>query len=74
MSTLMPHADRPAFHTVSEAAWLLGVPPATLHRAIRIGTLRAVWRRSRLVIPATELVRLLPHTASNGAGQAGDAP
>lgn len=74
MRTLMPHADRPAFYTVSEAAWLLGVAPATLHRAIRIGTLRAVWRRSRLVVPASELVRLLPDTAYNGLGQGGDAP
>jgi hypothetical protein len=47
----------PVFLTVREVAWALGVPPCVVHRAIRVGVLRAVWRRSR-VVDETELQRL----------------
>jgi excisionase family DNA binding protein len=48
-----------AYYTVREAAWILGVTPSTLSRAIRRRTLGAVWRHGRLVVPANALTRLL---------------
>jgi excisionase family DNA binding protein len=59
MRTDMSNAGRPAYYTVREAAWILGVKPSTVSRAIRLGTLRAVWRHGRLVVPARVLIRLL---------------
>lgn len=59
MSKAMPTAGRRAYYTPRQAAWILNLPTATLSRAIRTGALRVVRRRSRLVIPAAELVRLL---------------
>ncbi|WP_229373463.1 hypothetical protein [Umezawaea beigongshangensis] len=38
---------------------MLGIEPSTIHRAIRLGTLRLERRRGRLVIPVSLLVRLL---------------
>jgi excisionase family DNA binding protein len=46
-------------YTVRQAAWLLGVEQATVHRAIRVGTLRLVRRHGRYVLPAAQVVRLL---------------
>ena len=66
MPTSMSNAGRPAYYTVREAAWILGVEPSTVARAIRVGTLRAVWRRGRLVVPGSELVRLLSDPRSGG--------
>nr|WP_263254239.1 hypothetical protein [Saccharopolyspora rosea] len=37
----------------------MGVETSTVSRAIRTGTVRAVPRRGRLVIPSTELTSLL---------------
>jgi excisionase family DNA binding protein len=59
MRTDISDAGRPAYYTVREAAWILGVQPSTVSRAIRLGTLRAVQRHGRLVIPASALARLL---------------
>jgi helix-turn-helix protein len=59
MRTDISNAGRPAHYTVQQAAWILGVKPSTLSRAIRLGTLRAVWRHGRLVISAGALARLL---------------
>ncbi len=56
MSTRMPNSD---YYSVDEAAWLLGVHPSTVSKAIRTGAIPAVWRRSRLVVPAYLLQRLL---------------
>jgi hypothetical protein len=50
--------DRRALLSIREAAWALGVPTSAVHRAIRVGTLRAFWRRSRLVIAETDVRRL----------------
>src|SRR5947207_2361452 len=47
MRTSKSGAGRPAYYTVREAAWVLGVEPAWVARAIRLGTLPAVWRRGR---------------------------
>ncbi|WP_103342123.1 DNA-binding protein [Amycolatopsis sp. CA-126428] len=59
MPKQLPNADRPAFYSLADAAWILGVDNNEVHRAIRVGTLRAERRRSRLVIPAAELRRVL---------------
>ncbi|RSN24257.1 DNA-binding protein [Streptomyces sp. WAC 05977] len=59
MQKKMPDAGGPAFYSPADAAWILGVDLNSIHRAIRIGELRAERRRSRLVIPASELRRAL---------------
>jgi excisionase family DNA binding protein len=59
MRTDISNAGRPAYYTVREAAWILGVKSSTVSRAIRLGTLRAVRRHGRLVVPARVLIRLL---------------
>lgn len=74
MRTHLSPAGKPAYHTVREAAWLLGVEPPTVARLIRTGTLRATWRRGRFVIPAGELARLLAGLANNDDTRTGDAP
>ncbi|GAA0259093.1 hypothetical protein GCM10010492_70100 [Saccharothrix mutabilis subsp. mutabilis] len=53
-------------YTVRQAAWVLGVAPSTVSRAIRLGTLRTVRRGGRLVIPASALVRLLGEPCPGG--------
>lgn len=55
----MPNSGRSDYYSVAEAAWLLGVPRSTVSRAIRTGALPAVRRRSRLVVPAHVVHRLL---------------
>ncbi|MFD9888247.1 helix-turn-helix domain-containing protein [Amycolatopsis sp. NPDC059027] len=59
MQKKMPDAGGPAFYSLADAAWILGVSLDQIHRAIRVGTLRTVRRRARLVIPAAELRRVL---------------
>jgi excisionase family DNA binding protein len=65
MRTSLSSAGRPAYYTVREAAWILGVEPSTVARAIRVGTLRAVRRRGRMVLPAAELAGLLSAPTDN---------
>lgn len=48
-----------SFHSIPEAAWVLGVEQSEVCRAVRLGTLRVVRRRGRLVIPTGALVSLL---------------
>jgi excisionase family DNA binding protein len=76
MRTDMSHAECPAYYTVREAAWILGVTPSRVSRAIRLGTLRAVRRHGRLVVAASALTRLLheptgtdPQTTGDGGGE-----
>lgn len=66
MSTAMPNAGRPAFYTVKEAARILRVDPATLYRAIREDAFPAIRLRSRYVIPAAGLDRLIAEAAESG--------
>jgi hypothetical protein len=55
----------PVFLSVRLVAFALGVPTWVVHRAIRVGTLRAVWRRSRLVVAEADIQRLrMPGGAS----------
>ena len=67
MSTAMPNAGRPAFYTVREAARILRVGPATLYRAIRDDAFPAVRLRTRYVVPAVALEKLVAEVAESGA-------
>jgi excisionase family DNA binding protein len=66
MSTAMPNADPPAFYTVREAARILRVDPATLYRAIREDAFPAVRVRTRYVVPAAALHKLVSKAAESG--------
>jgi excisionase family DNA binding protein len=69
MRTDKSNAAEPAYHSIREAAWILGVKPSTVSAAIRLGTLRAVRRRSRLMIPASALTRLLAQPTADGGDE-----
>lgn len=58
--------SRPAFYTVREAAALLRIGASTLYRIIRDGDFPAVRLRSRYVIPATVLDRLIAEVEGTG--------
>lgn len=60
MSTAMPDAGSTGEFSIRESAWILGVSEADVCRLIRIGVLPKVRRRSRLIVPAHALARLLP--------------
>ncbi|WP_086828992.1 hypothetical protein [Allokutzneria sp. NRRL B-24872] len=53
-------------YSVRETAWLLGVAPSTVSRAVRLGTVLAIRRRGQLVVPAAVLARLLGEPSSGG--------
>jgi excisionase family DNA binding protein len=57
---------RPAFYTVREAARILRVDPATLYRAIREDAFPAVRVRTRYVVPAVALDKLIAEAAESG--------
>ena len=59
----MPKA---AFYTVREAARILRVDPSTLYRAIREDGFPAVRIRTRYVVPAAALDRLIAEAAESG--------
>jgi excisionase family DNA binding protein len=50
--------------SVRQAAWLLGLPNSAVHRLIRVGTLRTIRRRSRLVVAEADVRRLMRGGAS----------
>lgn len=66
MSTDKPDAGSPAFYTVREAAQILRVDTATLYRAIRDDAFPAVRIRSRYVVPAAALHKLIADAATSG--------
>jgi excisionase family DNA binding protein len=70
MRTDTSNTAEPAYYTIREAAWILGVKPSTVSAAIRLGTLRAVRRRSRLMVPASALSRLLAQPTADGGEEA----
>ncbi|MBV9446132.1 MAG: hypothetical protein JO345_09590 [Streptosporangiaceae bacterium] len=70
MRTDKSTAAEPAYHTIRDAAWILGVTPSTVCAAIRLGTLRAERRRSRLMVPASALTRLLTQPTVDGGEEA----
>jgi len=59
MHSYVRNVHTSAFHTIREVAWILGVDPSEVCRAIRTGALLVVRRRSRLMVPAYALTRLL---------------
>ncbi|TNC19415.1 MerR family transcriptional regulator [Amycolatopsis alkalitolerans] len=59
MRTFKIDAGRPAYYSIRKAAWILGVEPSRISRAIRLGKLRAVRRHGQLLVPAGALTRLL---------------
>ena len=65
MHTDMPNAGRTAYYTVRQTAWILGVKPSVVSRAIRLGTLPAVWRHGQPLVPALALSRLLEGFTGN---------
>jgi excisionase family DNA binding protein len=69
MRTDLSDAAPPAYYTIREAAWILGVQPSTVSRAIRLGTLRAVRRHGRLVVPASALTLLLTELTGDDRGE-----
>lgn len=66
MSTDKPDAGRPAFYTVREAVQILRVDSATVYRAIREDAFPAVRIRSRYVVPAAALHKLVTEAATSG--------
>jgi hypothetical protein len=60
MNTAMPDAGSSGVFSIREAAWILGVDRSEVSRLIRVGVLPTIRRRSRLVVPAHALARLLP--------------
>jgi hypothetical protein len=60
MSTAMPGAGSSGVLSIRETVWILGVGKSEVSRLIRVGVLPTIRRRSRLVVPAHALARLLP--------------
>ena len=60
MSTAIPRAGSSGVFSIQETAWVLGVDRSEVFRLIRVGVLPTTRRRSRLVVPAHALARLLP--------------
>lgn len=65
MHTDRPDAGRPAYYTVRQTAWILGVNPSAVSAAIRRGTLRVVWRHGQPLVPALALILLLEGSTGN---------
>ena len=59
MSKYSSRGDEPTHYSVRDAAWILGVDQPTVSRMIRTNVLPTVRRRSRLVVPASALRRML---------------
>ena len=65
MRTAITKTQRPAYYTIRETAWILGVEQARISRAIRLCTLCTERRHGRLVVPASALARLLGERTDN---------
>jgi len=50
----------PEFYSWKETAWALGITESDVSRLVRIGLLPVARRRSRLVIRASDIARLVP--------------
>ncbi|WP_169739572.1 helix-turn-helix domain-containing protein [Amycolatopsis taiwanensis] len=70
MSTSMSKNRRPAYYTVRETAWILGIEQSRVSRAIRLGELRAVARNGRVLVSGNVLARLLGEPGDSGSGGA----
>ena len=71
MGTFMSDAGRPAYYTISETAWILGVEPSRVSRLIRVGTLHGVPRNGRVMVPSTALTGLLGEPVDKGSASGG---
>jgi hypothetical protein len=60
MDTATPDAGSSGVFSIREAARILGVDESEVCRLIRVGVLPTTRRRSRLVVHAHALARLLP--------------
>ena len=60
MSTAFPDTGSSGVFSIRETAWILGVDISEVCRLIRVGALPTIRRRSKLVVPAHALARLLP--------------
>jgi excisionase family DNA binding protein len=67
MTLNSPGAHAPAFYTVREAAEILRVDRATLYRAIRDDAFPVVKLRSRYVVPAAALHKIIAEAAESGS-------
>jgi excisionase family DNA binding protein len=54
------------FHTIQQAAWILGVSRSAASRAVRTGALRATRCRSGLRVSSAELARLIGTPKQDG--------
>jgi hypothetical protein len=52
--------------SIREVSWILGVDESEVSRLIRIGVLPTIRRRTRLVVPAHAVARLLPTPGERG--------
>jgi hypothetical protein len=68
MGTSMSKTRRPAYYTVRETAWILGIEQSRVSRTIRLGSLRVVVRNGRLLVPSSALAWLLGERADDGSG------
>ncbi|WP_133853415.1 DNA-binding protein [Labedaea rhizosphaerae] len=59
-------ANGPAFYTIKQAAWLLGVSVDAVARDVRVGLIPVVRRRSRSMIPAAVINRRLVKSVKGG--------
>jgi hypothetical protein len=66
MSEQIPSTVAGGFFSIREVSWILGVDESEVSRMIRVGTLPAIRRRSRLVVPAYAVARLLPTPFEGG--------
>jgi excisionase family DNA binding protein len=66
MSNALSNAGPPAFYTVREAARILRVDPSTLYRAIREDAFPAVQVRTRYIVPAAVLNKLIAEAEQFG--------
>jgi hypothetical protein len=67
MSTDFPDTGSSGVFSIRETVWILGVDTSEVCRLIRVGALPTIRRRSRLVVPAHALVRLLPASGERRA-------
>jgi hypothetical protein len=61
-------SDVLAGYSVKKVSWILGVPTSVVARGVRQGWIPAVRRRGHLLIPASDVVRLLGGEAVTGGG------
>lgn len=68
MVTSMSKAGRQAYYTVRQTAWILGIEPSRVSRAIRVGTLPVIARHGRVLVQSGTLARLLSEPSDSGFG------